>query len=194
MPLTEFEKGLFVGMLEGEGSLTVHKGTEKRKGRRRSRLGFVLGQSIRIHNTCKPLLEKMHSFVGGKVYRSGKAKGTNAADKKRTKDMFVLQVLGKQAILDLLQPIISHLIEKRGRAELMIAFCESRLNRPTFKAGYTQPEIDLAENWKFIANSPLTRKGRKILKAMTKKYKSKKKGKQVFYASQKKGTITGTHK
>jgi len=192
MPLTEFEKGLFVGMLEGEGSLMVYKNTEKRKGRKRSKLGFVLGQSIRIHNTCRPLLEKMHSFAGGKIYRSGKAKGTNAADKKRTKDMFVLQVSGKQAILDLLKPIISHLIEKRGRAELLMAFCESRLNRPSFKAGYTQPEIDLAENWKYIANSPLTRKGKKILRAMTMKY-GRKKGKSVFYASAKKGTIKGVH-
>lgn len=45
--------------------------------------------------------------------------------------------------------------------------------------------------------SPLTEKGHKIMKAMTRP-KSKggygaKKGKQVFYASQKKGTIKGTH-
>ncbi len=40
---------------------------------------------------------------------------------------------------------------------------------------------------------PLTKKGRKIKQAMRKTY-GKKKGTQVFYASQKKGTITGTHK
>lgn len=40
---------------------------------------------------------------------------------------------------------------------------------------------------------PLTKKGRKIKRAMTKTY-GKKKGESVFYASQKKGTITGTHK
>lgn len=40
---------------------------------------------------------------------------------------------------------------------------------------------------------PLTKKGRKIKKAMTKQY-GKKKGTSVFYASQNKGTITGTHK
>ena len=42
--------------------------------------------------------------------------------------------------------------------------------------------------------SPLTAKGKKIKKAMEKTYKSKEKGKAVFYASQKKGTIKGTHK
>ncbi len=42
--------------------------------------------------------------------------------------------------------------------------------------------------------SPLTKKGRKIMKAMQKTYKSKKKAKKVFYSSQSKGTITGTHK
>lgn len=40
---------------------------------------------------------------------------------------------------------------------------------------------------------PLTVKGKRIKEAMVKHYGSAKKGKQVFYASQKKGTITGTH-
>ena len=40
---------------------------------------------------------------------------------------------------------------------------------------------------------PLTKKGKKILSAMKKQYGAKK-GKQVFYASQNKGTIKGTHK
>lgn len=40
---------------------------------------------------------------------------------------------------------------------------------------------------------PLTPKGRKIKAAMDKEY-GKKKGDRVFYASQNKGTIKGTHK
>lgn len=40
---------------------------------------------------------------------------------------------------------------------------------------------------------PLTKKGAKIKRAMRKQY-GKKKGTSVFYASQKKGTIKGTHK
>lgn len=40
---------------------------------------------------------------------------------------------------------------------------------------------------------PLTKKGKKIMSAMKEEYGSKK-GKQVFYASQNKGTIKGTHK
>jgi len=39
---------------------------------------------------------------------------------------------------------------------------------------------------------PLTTKGKKIIAAMKKQY-GPKKGKEVFYASQKKGTIKGTH-
>lgn len=39
---------------------------------------------------------------------------------------------------------------------------------------------------------PLTKKGRKIKRAMKKEY-GEKKGEQVFYASQNKGTIKGTH-
>jgi hypothetical protein len=40
---------------------------------------------------------------------------------------------------------------------------------------------------------PLTKKGSKIKKSMVKTY-GKEKGEKVFYASQKKGTIKGTHK
>lgn len=40
---------------------------------------------------------------------------------------------------------------------------------------------------------PLTKKGEQIKAAMIEHY-GRKKGKAVFYASQNKGTITGTHK
>jgi hypothetical protein len=40
---------------------------------------------------------------------------------------------------------------------------------------------------------PLTSKGKKIMGSMMKEYGAKK-GKSVFYASQNKGTIKGTHK
>jgi len=40
---------------------------------------------------------------------------------------------------------------------------------------------------------PLTKKGTEIKKAMEKQY-GKKKGEEVFHASQNKGTIKGTHK
>ena len=41
---------------------------------------------------------------------------------------------------------------------------------------------------------PLTEKGKKIKRAMEKEYGSKEKGERVFYASQNKATIKGTHK
>jgi hypothetical protein len=40
---------------------------------------------------------------------------------------------------------------------------------------------------------PLTKKGKKIKSAMESEYGAKK-GEEVFYASQNKGTIKGTHK
>lgn len=40
----------------------------------------------------------------------------------------------------------------------------------------------------------LTKKGTKILAKMIKHYRGKKKGKGVFYASEKAGTIKGVHK
>jgi hypothetical protein len=41
---------------------------------------------------------------------------------------------------------------------------------------------------------PLSKKGKKILRSMEKTYGSKKKAKQVLYASKNKGTIKGTCK
>lgn len=41
---------------------------------------------------------------------------------------------------------------------------------------------------------PLTKKGEKIRSAMRKEYGGKERGDRVFYASQNKGTIKGTHK
>ena len=40
---------------------------------------------------------------------------------------------------------------------------------------------------------PMTKKGRKIMRAMKEEYGAKK-GTRVFYASAKKGTIKGVHK
>ena len=40
---------------------------------------------------------------------------------------------------------------------------------------------------------PLTKKGKKIKRAMQEEY-GKERGERVFYASQNKGTIKGTHK
>jgi hypothetical protein len=48
------------------------------------------------------------------------------------------------------------------------------------------------EHWK-ETEMPLTRKGKKIMAVMANEYGSGK-GKEVFYASQNKGTIKGTHK
>lgn len=41
---------------------------------------------------------------------------------------------------------------------------------------------------------PLTEKGESIMRSMLRHYKSKKKAKEVFYASENKGTIKGVHK
>jgi hypothetical protein len=49
------------------------------------------------------------------------------------------------------------------------------------------------ENIRWRKTVPLTKKGRKIKAAMQKTY-GEEKGKDVFYKSQNKGTIKGTHK
>jgi hypothetical protein len=49
------------------------------------------------------------------------------------------------------------------------------------------------ESERRVNQTPLTPKGKTIKKAMVKEYGAKR-GEEVFYASQNKGTIKGTHK
>lgn len=58
------------------------------------------------------------------------------------------------------------------------------------------PKEDQLKDMKNILDNnymPLTKKGSKIKEAMEKEY-GEEKGEKVFYASQNKGVITGTHK
>jgi len=140
MPLTDFEKGYLAGLLDGEGTISVYKNTEKRIGRKRSKLGFTLGCHIRISNTNVELLRKVSEITGGKIYLSSK--------NNRKKKVYVCQINDKAKIVEILEQLFPFLIEKKKRASKIIEFCKSRINRPSLKSGYTDKEIETASNWK----------------------------------------------
>lgn len=52
---------------------------------------------------------------------------------------------------------------------------------------------NLVKRWKLNTNMPLSKKGTKIKKAMTKQY-GKKKGESVFYAMERSGKLKGVKK
>lgn len=146
MPLTPFQKGYLAGLLDGEGSLVVFKNTEKRKvgTRTRSRMGFTLGATVKIFNTNLELLNKINEICLGRIYVSTKMNRV---------PVYAWCLNDKEKIVDLLKQLQPHLIVKAIRAKEMITFCESRINRPSFKSPYTLEEISIAENWKDVNRS-----------------------------------------
>lgn len=141
MPLNDFQKGYLAGLLDGEGSITIYKNTEKRgkNKRTRSKLGFTLGQSVKISNTNLELLNAVNQIALGRIY-----KGSSKFH------LYYWQISDKKKIVELLEQVLPYLIVKKDRAIKMIEFCKSRLNRPHFKSGYTLSEIGIAENWSTI--------------------------------------------
>lgn len=140
MPLSEFEKGYLSGLLDGEGSITVFKNREQRglAKRTRSKLGFTLGINVRIHNTNLELLNHINAIYFGHIYRSNKRKNS----------VYRWEIADKSKIIELLEQLIPYLIVKKDKAIRAVEFCKSRVNRPSFKSGYTDSEIQIAENWR----------------------------------------------
>ena len=134
MPLTDFQKGYLAGLLDGEGTLVISKGKEKR-----SRLGYSFGCHVKISNTNIELLNNINQICLGKIYCQSKKN-----------EVYNWCLMDKVKIVDLLEQLLPHLIIKKDRAEKMIEFCKSRINRPSFKSGYTLSELNIANNWKEI--------------------------------------------
>ena len=107
MPLTDFQKGYIVGLLEGEGCLIISKGREKR-----SRLGYSFGCNIKITNTNLELLNNLNEICVGKIYRSSKKN-----------KVFNWCLMDKTKIVNLLEQLLPYLIIKKDRAEKMLEFC-----------------------------------------------------------------------
>lgn len=103
--------------------------------------------------------------------------------------------IGKDLIKDFVVPLVRGLVATITIIEVGPMYDENKVLNPRFikrhKKIFTKLKSSLED--KEGENMPLTKKGRKIKKAMEKSY-GKEKGERVFYASQKKGTIKGTHK
>ena len=149
MPLTQYQLGYLAGLLDGEGTLVINVSREKRAvGKRpRARNGISIGTSLKIVNTNLDLLNGLNNIVLGKIYRSTRKK------EDRGSDVFVWAINDKKTIVDILQQLLPYLIVKKDRAEKMIEFCLSRINRKSYKAGYTKEELDLAMNWSNVSTN-----------------------------------------
>lgn len=78
--------------------------------------------SLGFTNTCKPLVERVADLIGSKThtYRTG--------EKKRL--CYLTRIHSSINIRIILKQIIPHLIAKKERAQLILAFCNHKLSKP----------------------------------------------------------------
>jgi len=116
--VSELQKGYFIGLLEGEGCIGVHK--------HKSPAAKVeqLAPYIEIRNTDRDLLEKVVEIAGGEI-----SLGHKSTPKHKTR--FAWRIRGTKTIHDILSEVRDNLgsSRKRKAADLTIEFCRRRLDR-----------------------------------------------------------------
>lgn len=131
--LSDFERGWIAGLIDGEGSITIN--AEKRS--HRYSLGFSLRPNVSIANKNLELLKEVQYVIGdGIITENQNSKGHKC---------YHWSLNGLFVIKSLLKQILPDLIVKRPLAELVLDFCNSRINnlKGKAKAPYTAREIDI---------------------------------------------------
>jgi len=113
------------GFFDGEGTILVSKYTRTRDGRLR------VVPEVMVSNTCKPIMMNISETIDMPL-----------AERKREdrKWIYELRIRKIENIVLFLEKIIPYLRIKRAQAELLYAYCKSRVERP-FRSEYSQEEI-----------------------------------------------------
>jgi hypothetical protein len=124
LPQTEFEKGLIVGLLVGEGTLTMRK-----------RPWPV--PSVAISNTDKKIMKALHKILGApiRVARKKTVKG---------KKIYRLSLSNQKFLYDLFTILEPLMVAKRQQCKLIKEFCEIRLSKPN-RYPYGSREYEICE-------------------------------------------------
>lgn len=125
---SDVEKGILVGLIEGEGSLGLRVNNPKSSKR------IYLYPYIKISNTDFSLLEWVKVVVKvGKIYTSEYRTGFS---KKKIGDYLVVGLVNVSSLLRVLQPyFISD--RRKKTVQLLIEFCEIRM--ASWNKGGTHP-------------------------------------------------------
>lgn len=119
--LTDFYKGWFAGLVDGEGQVTVkHRKFQEHEVKR-----VWLSPQISISNTNRELMEEIKRVLEGLSYRPSFHAGK--ASKKGQKDPYTVSLFSQGGIISFLKNILPHLIVKKKVAERVLEFCISRI-------------------------------------------------------------------
>ena len=141
--MNDFERGFIVGLIEGEGTITLMLQTGKQKYNKDGQTEYyafsTIFPKILIANTNKKLIVRASEILGGKIYKS---------DRKGRKPIFHLEVHGIQRVLQVLDELKHDFIGKRRQAALVWEFCKLRLTRKgnkmtSKKTAYGEREFEI---------------------------------------------------
>lgn len=123
--LNDFEKGLLVGLIEGEGSIGITKHASSAY-----KHGFALYPYVDINNTDMSLLKATQNILG-KRFTAYIRKHHDGDSHLGTKPMYYVTLHKVQDVLSLLRQLQPHFISEknRRRCEIVIKYCETRLKK-----------------------------------------------------------------
>jgi len=141
LKISEFDQGFLVGLIEGEGSLTItkcsnYRGRNYRGGERY--INYV--PRLTITNASYELVVLAHKIIRrelgiGHIYMKHRIE-------KSWKQCYYLDVRGLK-LLPLMKFLESKLISKRRHAQILVKWCEQRISKQSRK--YTEDDYHLVE-------------------------------------------------
>jgi hypothetical protein len=140
--LSDFELGYIVGLLEGEGSITM--------SRNKTLESFQI--QVSITNTNKLLLLRVFNIL-----KIGRLDAKSPVKLKVTwKKCYQYRIIKQVEILNFLKLVRPYLIEKAVKADIIIKFLDSRLSKRRIAEPYSNLEYNLykdylsitPENWR----------------------------------------------
>jgi len=139
--LNNFDKGYIIGLIEGEGTLSIQKRFryEMKNFNRTKHIEYI--PYISIANTNRQLLEYAQTILGGRIYK-------DSSRGEKWKPKYVLHIGGQKRLIGLLSAIAEHFIVKKQHALLLLEFCESRLPKQRLASNlkrYNQREIEIVD-------------------------------------------------
>ncbi len=137
--LTEIELAWFAGFIDGEGCISIRTDRDSRKIRR-------LVSSFEICNTQKELIDKCFE-IANKIGVTLRIR--NRVDSKVKKPIWKADTHRHAKVKKLIEPLIPYIVGKKQRAEIVVEFINTRINRcieagKGSKVPYSDYEIELA--------------------------------------------------
>ena len=121
MIMNDFERGYIVGLIEGEGSITLN--VCGRKGKNGT--SITINPKVTINNTCKELIDKANIILNGAIYMQRRYNKTH----ERKKPAYRIEVWSLEKVKALLEEMLNDFVCKHRQAELVIEYCKIRLDK-----------------------------------------------------------------